>query len=279
MRQALRSAFRVALIASALGHSVNAEQASTVPFELYEGHMIVVKASLVGTDITLNVMIDTGASQSILSSKAARKTNARRFGIKAGGSAFGSPTKLDRVIVHGLRFGARTITMACYSAELPWKNVDLILGLDVLAKSSFTIDYAKKEIEFGSTSRLTHTMRFNRENGLLLVDAGIGSEMYQLSLDSGAPYTCLWQANLGNSLGLLSTQPATMKSMAGTSDVRTTVLPLFRLGAGEWKELPAWIVIGPTKTGAERDGVVGLGSLHFERVRFDFEQGELSWDH
>jgi hypothetical protein len=27
-----------------------------------------------------------------------------------------------------------------------------------------------------------------------------------------------------------------------------------------------------------RDGVVGLASLNVERVRFDFDRGELSWE-
>ena len=168
--------------------------------------------------------------------------------------------------------------MACYLAELPWKKVDLLLGLDALAQSSFTIDYSKREIEFDSTSRLSHSMRFDRENGLLLVDVGIGKEMYRLSIDSGAPYTCLWQAHLGKSLRWLRTQESRMKSMAGPSDIRTTVLPLLRLGAGEWKDLLAWILIGRQNTAGGRDGVVGLASLNLERVRFDFDQRELSWD-
>ncbi len=278
MRQALRWVVGFALIASAFVHHLRAEQASRVPFELYEGHMILVKASLVGTGKTLYVMIDTGASHSVLSFRGARKINAQRFGAKETGSAFGSRKMLDRVIVRGLRLGSHTITMACYLAELPWKKVDLLLGLDALAQSSFTIDYAKKEIEFASTSRLSHSMRFDREDGLLIVDVEIGKEMYRLSIDSGAPYTCLWQAHLGKSLRSLKTEESTMKSMAGISDIRTTVLPLLRLGACEWKELFAWILSGRQNTAEGRDGVVGLASLNLTRVHFDFDQAELSWD-
>jgi hypothetical protein len=83
---------------------------STLPFELYQGHMILAQISMTGSQDSLSAMIDTGASRSIINRKAAKRMKATAFGgpaVKA--QAFDGSSAVERVIVRGLRFAGRTL--------------------------------------------------------------------------------------------------------------------------------------------------------------------------
>jgi len=151
--------------------------ASILPFELFEGHIILAQLPMVGSPESLSVMIDTGASHSVISRRTARRIKAPRISgaaVKAG--AFDGASELERVIVKGLRFAGRTLTIACYSAELPWDQVDLMLRLDVLRNQDFRIDYEARQMTFVPSGRLTQETPFACEEGLLLVEVQIGPE-------------------------------------------------------------------------------------------------------
>ncbi|RPI27100.1 MAG: hypothetical protein EHM61_09595 [Acidobacteria bacterium] len=250
---------------------------SIVPFELDEGHLIVIRSTLGQSRVPVRVMIDTGATHSILSRKTARKINAPSMGA-ARLTAFGSESQAERVILRGLRLGSRTITAACYSADLPWGKVDVLLGLDVLATADLVIDYKRRQLEFGSTSQSVHSVEFEFEGGLLAVHASIGGRPYTLSVDSGAPVTCLLEPATGVAIRPLKKQyDGILRRLGGTSDVQSAVLPDLRLGDVQWNDLPVWVVRGKRQTRSSLDGVIGLMSLGLQRVQFEFRAKRISW--
>jgi len=251
--------------------------APSVPFELYDGHVILIRVPAIGIAEPLNVMIDTGSTHSFLNRRAVKRIKASVLKSRVSVLAFGAESSAERVIVRGLRLGGRAITVACYTADLPWRKVDLLLGLDVLSLSNFTIDFDKNEIEFESNQRLADGISFELEK-LVLITARAGAETYRLSIDTGAPFTCLHADRVGNPIKWLSSRSRVMRRFGGTSDLRMILLPTLQLGKSRWRNLPAGL-IRDTSADQRRDGVIGLASLGMARVHFDFQERRLSWDH
>jgi predicted aspartyl protease len=253
--------------------------ASTLPFELYEGHIILAEVSMVGSQDSLSVMIDTGASHSVINRQAARRIKAPRLnGPAVKAQAFDGGSALERVIVRGLRFAGRTLTIACYSAELPWDKVDLMIGLDVLRGQDFRIDYEARQITFRPATELAREMPFALEEGLLLVNVEIGQESYRLSIDSGAPLTSLHKDRCGASVKWLKGERAAIHRLGGSSEVQTVTLPELQIGGNRLERVSAMILDGSKKTEMVRDGVIGLKSLGFKAVQFDFTNTRMSFE-
>ncbi len=253
--------------------------ASTLPFELFDGHIILAQLPMVGAQDSLSVMIDTGASHSVINRKAAKRIKAARLGgaaVKAG--AFDGASEMERVIVRGLRFAGRTLTIACYSAELPWDRVDLMLGLDVLRNQDFRIDYEARQITFAPQSNLAQETSFEFEEGLLLVNVEIGQEAYRLSIDSGAPLTSLRKDRCGASVKSLKGTRAALRRLGGTSDVQTVNLPEMRIGGRRLDSVTALILSDGKETESVRDGVIGPKSLGFKAVQFDFAHNRMGFE-
>jgi hypothetical protein len=252
---------------------------SVLPFELYEGHIILAQAPLVGTKEKLNVMIDTGASHSVISRKTAKRIKTPRIAgpaVQAG--AFDGGSEVERVIVRGLRFAGRTLTIACYSAQLPWDKVDLILGLDVLRSQRLRIDYQAKQLVFSDPTEFASSVPFDFEEGLLLVRVQIGKEVYRLSIDSGAPMTSLHRDRCAGSLKSLKGERAAIRRLGGTSEVQTVTLPDIQIGDKRFESAPAMILRGSRKPETIWDGVIGIKSLGLRAVQFDFDNNRMSWE-
>ncbi len=251
---------------------------STLPFELYDGHIILAQLTMVGSEDALSVMIDTGASHSVINRKAAKRIKAPRLAgavVKAG--AFDGASEMERVIVRGLRFAGRTLTIACYSAELPWDEVDLMLGLDVLRNQDFRIDYETRQITFEPANGLAQETSFAFEEGLLLVDVQIGPETYRLSVDSGAPLTSLHKGRCGASVKSLKGARAVLRRLGGTSDAQTVSLPEMQIGDKRLESVTALILGGKTPESV-RDGVIGPKSLGLKAVQFDFANSRIGFE-
>ena len=113
-----------------------------VPFKLYQQHLIVTKGS-VGHLNHLNLLIDTGTIPSMVS-----RTLARKLRLRTARSiliAFGQPVAIDSSMVDGFGIGSLSsgpvpVGVGDFS-YLQGVRIDAIVGLDVLARTSFAIDY------------------------------------------------------------------------------------------------------------------------------------------
>jgi predicted aspartyl protease len=252
---------------------------ASLPFELYDGHIILAHLTMVGCSDPLSVMIDTGASHSVINRTASRRIEATPLGgsaVKAG--AFDGASKVERVIVRGLHFAGRTLTIACYLADLPWENIDLLLGLDVLHLQDFRIDYQTRQMTFTPSAGLAQETTFEFQEGLILVDVQIEQRSYRLSVDTGAPFTSLHKDRCGASVKSLKGSLSAIRRLGGTSEVRMVTLPEMQIGDKRLRSVPALIVDGGKETESVRDGVIGPKSLGFRAVQFDFKRNRLSFE-
>src|SRR5262249_10197192 len=134
--------------------SSQAAAGDELPFRIADGYLILVEGAI-GTRTHLRFLLDTGASMSILDSKIADGMNLHRESAES----FNFDRKLawDQAAIPEVRFGpisaADTVMLvgplAKYSEFA--RNVDAIIGLDLLHLHDFTIDYASKKIVFHSS--------------------------------------------------------------------------------------------------------------------------------
>lgn len=125
-----------------------------IPFKLYRGYTIVVRGSIGSLD-KLNFLIDTGAVPSVVDERVARKL--KLVGKAERVTVFSQDVTVREVILPELQLGPvraeslRVLVRAlAFLEEGLGTRVDAMVGLDVLARSNFTIDFAAKKITFGT---------------------------------------------------------------------------------------------------------------------------------
>jgi FtsX-like permease family/Aspartyl protease len=147
----------VAMVVSALVCGVplrSAETIAEVPFELYQRHLVVTKGSI-GRLKGLNLLIDTGTIPSTVDTRIARKLH-----LKAESStlvAFGQQVRTQSAVIDGFGIGSlqsgRVPAGVSDLSYLERVRIDAIVGLDVLARTSFTINYRTRVLRFAPTDR------------------------------------------------------------------------------------------------------------------------------
>lgn len=257
--------------------SAKSNEAWELPFRLYRGHFILVKGTLGGTEMKL--ILDTGSSHTVV-----QKSFTRKAGLKiipgGEGKSFGKRTRYDRVILRGLRFGEFVTTAVCYVKELPWKDVDAMIGLDILKRTNFTIDFQQEKLIFGSGAPgNSERVPFEFASSLVLIDVAQGDRSLKLSVDTGSELTSLSQDSVRASVRYLAKARGhcrTVIHVAGQSEACAVELPALKAGKSTWTDLPA-LILDNQRGDSGRDGVLGVLSLDLAWIHFDFDSQVLSW--
>jgi predicted aspartyl protease len=99
-----------------------------------------------------------------------------------------------------------------------------------------------------------------------------GQGPYRFLIDTGADRTAI-SRQLAAALKLAHTDRATMHTVTGVSQVATASVPLLDIAAKQVRNVEA-PVLEATNIGA--DGILGLDSLHSQRILFDFKKQLLT---
>jgi hypothetical protein len=133
---------------------VSRETVVEVPFDLYQHHLVVTKGSI-GPLKDLSLLIDTGTIPSMVDARVARKLH-----LQAEPStlvAFGQRVAIQSAVLSGFRIGAwQTGPVPAGVSDLSYLagvRIDAIIGLDVLARASFSIDYRTHVLTFSPAGR------------------------------------------------------------------------------------------------------------------------------
>ena len=163
---------------------------SQVPFELYNGNLLMVKATI-GNLTSVNVILDTGTNTSVISKKIANQL--KLVGTSETLQTLTGSVHADSVIVPTVEFGvlrADSIRVIVQGLGQIERNLGIslggIVGLDVVSARNLTIDYQIKKIVFGSMPADDNVVPFATAAPLLSVDAIIDGRPARLLLDSGS---------------------------------------------------------------------------------------------
>ena len=261
----------------------NHPQKLEIPFELYNGHLLVVKG-MVGHLKNVRILLDTGKSPSAIS-----KELAEQLGLKGKTESLvfsNGELPVETVILRQLNVGAWHVTSVRvlvqdlgYLRRSVGDSVGAIAGLDVLSTENFLIDYWRKKIVFGPVKILRNSVRFSQQKPFLTIKAQIEGQQLRLLVDSGTYGLLIYRERLKTyPAGFSTGQDASLSTAAGS--MRTAWFHASQVSLGETNLGPKDILIADVIPDAryEFDGLLGFAQLGFQKVWFNFQDGTLAWE-
>jgi hypothetical protein len=265
-----------------LGNEPAAHVAVKLPIRLYGDYLLIAKGSI-GTVQNLNFLLDTGACPSIVDQKIAHDLKLAEQPSRV--NLCSKSVQARQVVIPSLGLGPVHVESLPVLAEdlsflqkaLGFK-VHAIVGLDVLRKSSFTINYRTQEIVFGSPEKLTYSVPFETDTPVVTVRMGFQDRRLRVVVDSGGPDLTLFRSRLLDSIDLPVLGTETVADAGGTFQRTKVRIPKLYIGKETVGAQMAFVVDDRKDSGDDFDGVLGVRGLHFWKVAFDFENRRFSWE-
>ncbi len=178
------------------------------------------------------------------------------------------------MVVRDLKIGPISTSLACVVGDIPTDGVDMILGLNVLSKRNFEIDYERRKMVLDPCDKPAFSVPFEPDSALVVVRAQVHGRTVRALVDTGAAVHCVFRE--GPVIWLLNNQgpDATTPHMGDRSRSRQVSLNSISIGSLEWKTLSAMALNNPKPL--SWDTVLAVGGLGLKRVNFDFQKRLLS---
>jgi len=263
-----------------------AESASHVsaklPVRLYGGYLVVAEGAI-GKVRKLNFLVDTGACPSVVDQQIVRDLKLAEQPERV--NLWNKSVQARQVVLPSIVLGpvqAESIPVLSEDLSSLQKalgfKVHAIVGMDVLSKSSFTINYKAKEILFGPPESLAHSVPFETDTPIVTVPMSFHDRRLRMVVDSGGPDITLFRSRVSETIGLHALGTEMVADAGGTfrrTKVRFSEVYLGKETVGAQN---AFLVDDKKDEGDDFDGVLGVKGLQFWKVAFDFENRRLSWN-
>jgi len=265
-----------------------------VPFKLQRGHLIAVRCSVGGIKNLIGI-IDTGASETVLDITLVRKLS---LATKADRATFiTQKVEVWEVAIPGLQVGPITVDrlegiatdLSSLTAELGIRP-QVLIGMDLLHRTSFAIDYRSRRLVFGPAPLLAHNaplVPMASEDPpwrFVLIESRIGGQKVRLQVDSGFDGLLLYRDRLSRQIrDEGATRAAWARSESQVAHLGQSLMasnfdaPSVKIG--DWQAPHNQLVVdGPPPGSTPFDGLIGTAFLSQRRIAFDFENGMLYWE-
>jgi hypothetical protein len=265
------------------GLPLSSDTTEGVPFQLKQRHLVVTKGSI-GRLNGLNLLIDTGTIPSVVARRVARQLRLQTRPSTL--VAFGQLVPIKGALLEGFRIGPlwSGAVPACVGdlSYLEGVHIDAIVGLDVLVRTSFAIDYRSRVLTFAPVVRADATAPLEVTWPFITVRLTAAAHQVRLLIDTGSPDLVLFKTRLATILPNHQQWRGdkTVRYASGPARLRRIVLRDVTLGANAWSTLPAWALDRPPAGYPPGiDGVLGVTALGCRTVHFDFERSKLGCSH
>jgi hypothetical protein len=252
-----------------------------IPLRLYWGYLVVVEGSI-GRFQKLNFLIDTGTFPSVVNEGISHGLDLQEKDANVNLSNRSIRTK--SVLLPSIQLGpVRAELFPVLMQDLSFLEkglgckVDAIVGMDVLRKSSFSIDYKRKQILFGPIENVRFSVPFETSPPYVTIRMELQNGPVRLLIDTGDPALMLFQSRLRDAIGLQTIGLETGNNLGGQFQRRKVRVSEITLGKEKLAPQVAFIVNDQVDRGRNFDGVLGPRGLQFEEIAFDFEGQRFSW--
>jgi hypothetical protein len=253
-----------------------------LPIQLCRDYLVVVEGSI-GTLEKLTFIIDTGTYPSIVDQRIATALGLSERegkavlvgqGVQARLATLSlvevGPTRVERVPVLVQDLSSLEKTLG--------RRIDAIVGLDVLGKNSFSINYKTKRLRFGPVERSRSTVSFETGQPLVTVEARLHGRPVRLLVDTGAAALLLFQSRLKDPIFVPAGKTTRARNVGGGDfQLQSLLIPDMRMGKEELGPQTGFVVAGQRDEEQNFDGLLSMRGLHLEEIGFDFENRRISW--
>ena len=250
--------------------------------QVYGGFLVVARGSANNAE-NLRFLLDTGASNSAIDRRLAQRLGLH--GQPAKVVDFDKTVALEWTEVQEMTFGPERICNVRVMIEdlgyfrSTGVHVDGVIGLDLLRRESFLVDYARERVVFGPTATGGMPgvpMRADAKS--ITVEVELDMRPVWMVADTGTRGIVLYEDTLKDLLANYRVEGRSgAVSLGGPLESRIAIVPRLRLG-GQNLEREVVLIIAP---GAKRlsgvSGYLGLAALDAKQVAFSFETNQLLW--
>ena len=251
-----------------------------IPFRLYNGNLIVVKATI-GTIKNVNMILDTGTNRSIIS-----KELASRLKMSEGSEpieTLNGTLQVKSLILPDIQLGsfhAASLRVLVQDFATMESNLGMpiggVVGLDILSAGPLTINYERKNVTFGSASMLRNAVPFASTEPFLTVRTTVNGQQVRLLLDSGTWELLLFRGRLHIAPNEAHPDKASSVSTTGGSAPLSWLHTNVSLGTSDLGVHK--VAIADADADPDFDGLLGFAGMGLHRVSFDFEKKVFSWE-
>jgi hypothetical protein len=254
-----------------------------IPLEIYRDYVIVIQGSL-GDTHRLNFILDTGTNPSIVDGKIAKELSMvetvgrlavhdKRFEVQQSvlpTVQLGSlRTEAVPVVIRDLAFLQRGLGI----------RIDAVIGLDVLTRRNFSINYTTKRMRLGSVhlSRSEVALQ-STPSSWLIAPMEVDGVPLRMLVDTAASGIFLFKHGIRHRLPHLTSLGEIVSSnMGGEFLAERVLLTRTNLGDADFGHMNAFVVEDWEDETRDFDGLIGPSALGLKQIAFDFQRRALSW--
>jgi hypothetical protein len=253
-----------------------------LPFHLHWNYLVIVQGSI-GNFQNLSFLLDTGAFPSVVDQKIVHHLGLAEQSTRVTISNQSVRTRI--VVLPSLVLGqvrveslpVLTQDLSFFQRTLGYK-VDAIVGLDVLKKSSFSINYRTKEILFGPIKSLTFSAPFETDTPIVTIRMETQHRPLRVVIDTGGPDLMLFQSRIPDYTAFENLGTEKVMDFGGAFQRRKVRIPDVYLGKEKIGSQIAFVVDDRKDDGDDFDGVLGVRGIQFWKIAFDFERHRFCWE-
>jgi hypothetical protein len=252
----------------------------SIPVKIYRNFLMVAEGKFGGAPERQNFVLDTGTAPSIIDIRVARELGLAT--IPSTFTAVGETILTQAAIITEIELGPiRAVSLPVKVQNLSRLESDFgvpiagIIGLDVLSKSSFHLDYDKGQIEFGDMSRTGIPVHFDSRAGIAVAEVRLAGKPVRMLVDTGSDRLVLLGGNFAEVgwLALRNTSQSGASLVDQGMRVQVFSAPDIVLGGKHFSSDRAYFV--PGSADPSFDGLLGVRALGFRGLSYDQACGTI----